>query len=279
MLTRPRGMKVVVDDYIVDTPMAVTSWYNFDLPLRVADQPPYFFKSWSDGETGEERYFKLLSNMTDPTIEAFFCLDLWAECVGDDDCCSGNCNGDNLCSVSPPLPSSTDDGFGVNSLGTLIAALLCGLIVAVSGVAMWVLRRRFKQSEKQISAGTLSNHGNNPSFDTTVVSDTLDLEKSAWNQYCFGQGPDAASLSTDRSMESSENSSAVERCGDVFTHSIDRVAPVVSAENEVRVAPAVSAENEVEIQRTICIGVEESWFQSQAEHWIEVFMKKTGCTS
>mmetsp|Transcript_43054 Transcript_43054/g.104165 ORF Transcript_43054/g.104165 Transcript_43054/m.104165 type:complete len:84 (+) Transcript_43054:1352-1603(+) len=72
MLTRPRGMKVVVDDYIVDTPMAVTSWYNFDLPLRVADQPPYFFKSWSDGETGEERYFKLLSNMTDPTIETFF---------------------------------------------------------------------------------------------------------------------------------------------------------------------------------------------------------------
>mmetsp|Transcript_43052 Transcript_43052/g.104157 ORF Transcript_43052/g.104157 Transcript_43052/m.104157 type:complete len:157 (+) Transcript_43052:1798-2268(+) len=127
---------------------------------------------------------------------------------------------------------------------------------------MCVLRRRFKQSEKQICAGTLSNHGNNPSFDTTVVSDALDLEKSAWSQYCFGQGTDDARLSTDRSMESSENSSAVERSSDVYTHSIDRVASVVSAENEV------------EIQRTICIGVEESWLQSQAEHWIEIFIKK-----
>lgn len=266
MGTRPSGMKVVVDDYIVDTPMAMTSWYNFDLPLRVEDQPPYFFKSWSDGDTSAERHFKLLSNMTDPTIEAIFCLDLWMECEGDDDCCSGICNGTNYCSASPPLSSSSDEDFEVNNLGILISGLICGVLAIVAGT-MWIFRRHFQNSRKQSSTRMVSRHGPSTSFGHNATSDSPDLEKIASIQFTSGHEPDATSSSTDMSIASSENS--VKRTKDVPIQSPNHIVPAGSDESafDVIQAPGIG-----------CTGSQDSWFQSQAEHWLEIFMKNTGCT-
>lgn len=44
----PSGLRVLVDESTVVTPVTITTWVNHDLLLNVEDQFPYTFKSWSD---------------------------------------------------------------------------------------------------------------------------------------------------------------------------------------------------------------------------------------
>lgn len=101
--TEPPGLEVIVDDYALKSPMQIISWVNFNLPLRVQDQPPYIFKSWSGGSTSPSRTMSLFANMTNPTAKAIFCVDLWTECSRDGNCCSGRCNSAKRCA---PVPTS-----------------------------------------------------------------------------------------------------------------------------------------------------------------------------
>ena len=52
----PSGLKVLIDDFPVITPRTITTWARHKLRLEVSDQPPYIFKSWSDG--GARRHIK-----------------------------------------------------------------------------------------------------------------------------------------------------------------------------------------------------------------------------
>jgi hypothetical protein len=45
----PSGLQVLIDEFPVVTPMTITTWARHNLRLDVSDQPPYMFKSWSDG--------------------------------------------------------------------------------------------------------------------------------------------------------------------------------------------------------------------------------------
>ena len=45
----PSGLQVLVDEFPVVTPRTITTWARHNLRLDVVDQPPYAFKSWSDG--------------------------------------------------------------------------------------------------------------------------------------------------------------------------------------------------------------------------------------
>lgn len=101
--TKPPFLDIVVDDYDIETPEVVTSWDGFNLPLRVNDQPPYFFRSWSDGAKVRTRTIPIASqNNTDIKIEAIFCMSVGTRCDTDADCCSGHCNGSNgICATMP----------------------------------------------------------------------------------------------------------------------------------------------------------------------------------
>ncbi|KAG7368210.1 PKD domain containing protein [Nitzschia inconspicua] len=125
--TEPEGMIVLVDEYIIRAPKNISSWVDFDLPLQVEDQPPFLFKTWSDGNQNRTRTVRLLSNAVPQSVTAMFCLDLENMCTTNYDCCSSHCD-NNLCkpapiteapSESPPLPqtlnSSSFDPFNENA--------------------------------------------------------------------------------------------------------------------------------------------------------------------
>jgi hypothetical protein len=92
--TEPKGLDVVVDDYKIQSPDSITSWRNYDLPLYAEDQPPYLFKSWSDGEQNRTRVISLVSDISSNTVvTAQFCLDFINNCTMNKECCSENCEG------------------------------------------------------------------------------------------------------------------------------------------------------------------------------------------
>jgi len=101
--TIPSGLDIVLDDYDIETPELVTSWDGFNLPVRVNDQPPYFFRSWSDGAKDRTRTIPIVyNNNTDTKIKAIFCTDSGTGCETSEDCCSGYCNElNNKCAAMP----------------------------------------------------------------------------------------------------------------------------------------------------------------------------------
>jgi PKD repeat protein len=126
--SEPEGRDVVVDEYNIQTPANITSWFNFNLPLHVVDQPPYLFKTWSDGNKDRNRTVSLLSNATQPTFTAIFCLDQDIICNAHEDCCSGHCDS-NQCmpvpitqtpTVSPPSLSPADGSASLTAQPSVI---------------------------------------------------------------------------------------------------------------------------------------------------------------
>lgn len=106
--TEPEGLKIIVDDYGVQTPTQITSWVDSDLQLEISDQPPYVFVAWSDGNTNTSRTVATLSNDDNATttVTAIFCLDYSASCIDENiavSCCSGSCNEYGLCDDDPEL--------------------------------------------------------------------------------------------------------------------------------------------------------------------------------
>jgi hypothetical protein len=70
----PQGLQVLVDEYPIVTPQQVASWEGHNLRLRVEDQPPNQFASWSDGNNAREHSMELVENSSS-AILATFCLD------------------------------------------------------------------------------------------------------------------------------------------------------------------------------------------------------------
>lgn len=64
----PSGLKVLVDEYPVITPMMITSWENHKLRLNVLDQNNLTFSSWSTGGERKSNYTVPARNETNPTI-------------------------------------------------------------------------------------------------------------------------------------------------------------------------------------------------------------------
>jgi PKD repeat protein len=85
----PQGMKVFVDDNPVITPGQITSWANHELRLRIENQPPLSFVSWSD--SGSRSHSIQLVENSQPSVLATFCKDKQSECTSFTECCSGRC--------------------------------------------------------------------------------------------------------------------------------------------------------------------------------------------
>jgi PKD repeat protein len=103
--TSPSGLDIVVDDFSMKTPELFTSWDGFNLPVRVDDQPPYLFRSWSDGDKNRTRTVPIVSNINNTNttnIKAIFCMDFGTRCENNGDCCSSYCSGvNNICATMP----------------------------------------------------------------------------------------------------------------------------------------------------------------------------------
>ena len=103
--TAPSGLDIVVDDFSMETPELFTSWDGFNLPVRVDDQPPYLFRSWSDGDKNRTRNIPIVSNINNKNatmIKAIFCMDFGTRCESNKDCCSSYCSGvNNICATMP----------------------------------------------------------------------------------------------------------------------------------------------------------------------------------
>jgi hypothetical protein len=103
--TTPSGLDIVVDDFSMETPELFTSWDGFNLPVRVDDQPPYVFRSWSDGDKNRTRNIPIVSNINNTNatmIRAIFCMDFGTRCENNGDCCSSYCSGvNNICATMP----------------------------------------------------------------------------------------------------------------------------------------------------------------------------------
>ena len=110
--SRPEVFEIVVGGYAVLPPLKVTSWVNYNLPLKVEDHPPYIFKEWSDGNTSRSRTMKLSSTDENPTITAFFCIRTNATCYASARCCTGYCSANLLCEAPPNTPTPTNDQDG-----------------------------------------------------------------------------------------------------------------------------------------------------------------------
>ena len=114
--TQPSGLEIVIDDYDIEAPQLITSWEGFNLPVTVADQPPYLFKEWSDGETNRTRKFPIYQQVNEslPQVRAVFCADFAAECEKDENCCSGYCSA-QVNGICVPMPETLSPTFSPTS--------------------------------------------------------------------------------------------------------------------------------------------------------------------
>ncbi|KAI2511401.1 Glucose Sorbosone dehydrogenase [Fragilaria crotonensis] len=103
----PSGLEVLVDEFPVVTPKTITTWARHNLRFDIDDQPPYEFKSWSDG--GNRRHTKKITatNSTLTTVTATFSKGSSApplqepvrDCSSSRPCgrCEGDCDTDADC--------------------------------------------------------------------------------------------------------------------------------------------------------------------------------------
>jgi hypothetical protein len=107
-------LEVVVDDYVVIAPQEIVSWVNFDLPLRVEDQPPFVFRGWEDGSTSKSRNLTISSANDKPIVIASFCLEQNSFCGKSSICCSGVCSSNGLCEGPPQTRPPFSTGISEN---------------------------------------------------------------------------------------------------------------------------------------------------------------------
>jgi len=99
------GTSILIEDEPITIPKKVWGWQEQDIHLVIENNPPYVFRSWSDGLEDPVRVVTL--NYSDPVLEAIFCVDDGGNClVGGEEqaCCIGACNSDGICSVPVELP-------------------------------------------------------------------------------------------------------------------------------------------------------------------------------
>lgn len=99
--TEPDGLEVAVDGYVVVAHQEIVSWVNFELPLRVHDQPPFVFQEWGDGSTSHSLNITLSYSDEKQVFVAKFCLERNSFCGKSSICCSGVCSERGLCEDSP----------------------------------------------------------------------------------------------------------------------------------------------------------------------------------
>jgi PKD repeat protein len=68
----PSGLKVLIDEFPVVTPTNLTTWARHKLRLDVVDQPPYIFKSWSNGGARKKTKYINTANGTLTTVSVTF---------------------------------------------------------------------------------------------------------------------------------------------------------------------------------------------------------------
>jgi hypothetical protein len=105
--TYPTGLKILVDEEPLPTLQEVWSWTEHDLHLKVENQPPYVFTSWSDGVISAERTVTL--NTTNLSFVANFCVQDGGSCELQR-CCNATCNTNGKCGEGSEwdfLPATT----------------------------------------------------------------------------------------------------------------------------------------------------------------------------
>lgn len=99
--SKPPGLAVTIDEYLVETPQKITSWVGFHLPLLAQDRAPFVFKHWivengtaTDIIVNGDATWEILPSMVELSVMAVFCLEDAAglNCTGAaSDCCQGTC--------------------------------------------------------------------------------------------------------------------------------------------------------------------------------------------
>jgi PKD repeat protein len=87
--SHPPGVEVSVEGFPLTTPEQIVSWKSHKLNVFAKDQPPLMFKSWSDGNTEQER--KITIQEDGQLVLAIYCSQDLSLCSSNEECCSGVC--------------------------------------------------------------------------------------------------------------------------------------------------------------------------------------------
>jgi glucose/arabinose dehydrogenase/PKD repeat protein len=108
----PQGLKVLIDEFPVETPGTITTWQGHALHLDVEDQWPFIFSHWSDGgdhqhtidvpEASGKNLFISAIFVAAPTSSESIPLGGVRGCTSGNKCgqCEGHCKKDSECAGS-----------------------------------------------------------------------------------------------------------------------------------------------------------------------------------